>query len=169
MIIVGLDPGSQITGYAIVAVEGSRVRWIEGGTLRPPRGAPLPERLAVLHEGLREILARVTADAVVLEECFMGRFARAALVLGHARGALIVAASSAGLPIFEYAPRLIKMAATGVGSASKAQVQAMASHLVEGAPSNLTSDEADALAAAICHLHRVNSHVVVASVGGMGS
>ena len=165
MIIVGLDPGSNATGYAVVSADGLRARWIEGGTLRPKRGAPLSERLAVLHQGLRAILDRVAPDAVVLEECFMGRFARAALVLGHARGALIVAASTVGLPVFEYAPRLIKMSATGVGSASKSQVQTMVTHLVEGVPANLSSDEADALAAAICHIHRVDRPVGVAAVG----
>lgn len=154
MVIVGLDPGSLCTGYAVIATEGLRIRRLDGGTLKPPRGEKLSVRLWMLHEGLRDLLRRVNPDALAIEECFMGRHARAALVLGHARGALMVAAMSADVPLFEYAPRLVKMAATGVGGASKEQIQAMMPHLVEGVPERLSPDEADALAVAVCHAHR---------------
>ncbi len=155
MIILGLDPGSLKTGYALIERRGSRLRWLGGGLLRPPRGADLPSRLYVLHEGLGRVLGEWRPDAVAVEECFMGRHARAALVLGHARGALLAAVMREAIPLAQYAPRLVKMSATGVGGASKSQVKAMVKRLVEGAPAHLSDDEADALAVAVCHSHRV--------------
>jgi len=156
MIIVGLDPGSLRTGYAVVAATGSRLTWLDGGTWRPRAGEPLGQRLQLLHGALGELLARVQPDAVAMEACFMGRHARAALVLGHARGALMVAALARGVGLFEYAPRLVKLAVTGNGGASKEQVQTMVRRLVAGTPEDLGPDTADALAVAICHTHRAH-------------
>ncbi len=156
MIIVGLDPGSLRTGYAVVAAAGSRLTWLDGGTWRPRASDALGRRLQMLHGALAELLARAQPDAVAMEECFMGRHARAALVLGHARGALMVAALERGVGLFEYAPRLVKLAVTGAGGASKEQVQAMVVRLVGSAPSGLGPDAADALAVAICHAHRAH-------------
>jgi crossover junction endodeoxyribonuclease RuvC len=155
MRIIGIDPGSICTGYAVIDLAGSTAVWIDGGVIRPPRGAALPDRLLVLNETLGRVLNVTTPDALVMEECFMGRYAKAALVLGHARGALLVAALSRSIPVHEYAPRLIKQAVTGNGSASKAQVQTMIGHLVRGVPADITSDTADAVAAAMCHYHRL--------------
>ncbi len=154
MIILGIDPGSLCTGYGVVRVAGSRISYVEGGVLRPSRGLDLSARLTKLHDGLAEIIRRTQPDAAALEECFMGRYARAALVLGHARGALIVAAATARVPVHEYAPRLVKLAATGTGGASKEQIMAMIPRIVAGAPAKPGSDEADALAVAVCHAHR---------------
>ena len=153
MVIVGLDPGSLRTGYAVIATQGSRLQWLEGGTWRAPRGETLSRRLLVLHRALDDLLARARPDALAMEECFMGRHARAALVLGHARGALMTAALARGVCLFEYAPRLIKLAATGTGGASKVQVQAMVRRLVAGTPGELAEDAADALAVAIADAH----------------
>jgi crossover junction endodeoxyribonuclease RuvC len=167
MIIVGLDPGSLRTGYAVVAAEGSRLTWLDGGTWRPRAGEALGRRLQLLHSALGELLARVRPDAVAMEECFMGRHARAALVLGHARGALMVAALARDVELFEYAPRLVKLAVTGTGGASKEQVQAMVPRLAAGTPAGLGADAADALAVAICHAHRAPAarrHAVLGEV-----
>jgi crossover junction endodeoxyribonuclease RuvC len=153
--ILGLDPGSISTGFGLIVAEPGRMRWIAGGVIRPPRGLPLSERLWVLHAGLTQVLHAQRPDLVALEESFVGRHARSALVLGHARGALIVAALAQGVPVAEYAPRLVKLAVTGTGGASKEQVQIMVSRLLEGAPAGIGFDEADALAVAICHAHRL--------------
>lgn len=165
MVIIGLDPGSLRTGYAVIAVRGSRLQWLEGGTWRAPRGEALARRLLVFHRALDDLLARTRPDALAMEECFMGRHARAALVLGHARGALMTAAIARGVHLFEYAPRLIKLAATGTGGASKPQVQTMVRRLVAGTPDELAEDTADALAVAICHAHRAHAARCRAAVG----
>jgi crossover junction endodeoxyribonuclease RuvC len=155
MLVLGLDPGSLCTGYGLIAVEAGRLRWCASGVIRPPREQPLAQRLLALHTGLRAVLEERRPDVVALEESFVGRHARTALVLGHARGALIVASLGAGVPVAEYAPRLVKLAVTGVGGAAKEQVHAMVCRLLEGAPAKLTFDESDALAIAVCHAHRL--------------
>jgi crossover junction endodeoxyribonuclease RuvC len=165
MRILGLDPGSISTGYGLIVAEPGRLRWGASGVIRPARGLPLSERLLVLHTGLQRVLAAQQPDLVALEESFVGRHARSALVLGHARGALIVAALAHGVPVAEYAPRLVKLAVTGAGGASKEQVQIMVSRMLEGAPATFGFDEADALAVAICHAHRLRPgfHAVAAA------
>jgi crossover junction endodeoxyribonuclease RuvC len=164
MLILGLDPGSQCTGYGLIDAQPGRTRWCRGGRLRPRRGDDLPHRLLALSEGLRGVLQEIRPDAVALEQAFVGPHARPALVLGHARGALIVSVLAERIPLFEYAPRLVKLSVTGHGGATKAQVQTMVRHLLEGAPARLTPDEADALAVALCHVHRVASRLPVAPV-----
>ncbi|MFC1573465.1 crossover junction endodeoxyribonuclease RuvC [Candidatus Eisenbacteria bacterium] len=154
MVILGIDPGSRQTGYAVIVMSGGHLRRLDGGVLRPPRTDSLGPRLLALHDGISDVIRAVKPDAVAMEECFMGRFARAALVLGHARGALMMAVLTEGVPLFEYAPRLVKMAAAGTGAASKAQLQAMIPRLVQAVPKNISADEADALAVAVCHAHR---------------
>ena len=154
MLILGIDPGSIRTGYGFVSQERGRLHFRQCGLIRPPRGRALPERLYALHEGLRDLLRGLRPDLVAIEESFVGRHARSALVLGHARGALIVAALSEGVPLAEYAPRLIKLAVTGVGSASKEQMKTMVRRIAVGTPEQIGHDEADALAVAICHAHR---------------
>ncbi len=155
MLILGLDPGSRCTGYGLIVAQGQRLRWVEGGVWKLRGDNPLHVRLRILHGHLEGLLERVGPEAVAMEECFMGRHARAALVLGHARGALMVAAMASGASFHEYAPRLVKQAVTGAGGASKHQVQMMVRHLVAGTPATLSEDGADALAVAVCHAHRI--------------
>ena len=168
MRIIGIDPGSICTGYAVVDVNGSTSCWVTGGVIRPPRSGNLPGRLLVLNQTLGKILDETQPDALAIEECFMGRYAKAALVLGHARGSLMIAALTRGLSVAEYAPRLIKQAVTGTGSASKTQVQTMIGHIVRGVPTDITSDTADAVAIALCHHHRLLL-VTTAADSGMGA
>jgi crossover junction endodeoxyribonuclease RuvC len=157
MLILGLDPGSICTGYGLIDAVPGRARYCGSGRLRPRRGEDLPHRLLCLNRALRDLLGELRPEAVALEEAFVGQHARPALVLGHARGALILCVLEAGLPLFEYAPRLVKLAATGAGGADKSQVQTMVRHLLEGVPDRLSPDEADALAVALCHAHRAPS------------
>jgi len=165
MLILGLDPGSVCTGYGLIDASLSRLVWRASGMLRPPRGRPLPERLHYLHAGLQRILDDVHPQAVALEESFVGEHSRSALVLGQARGALIVAVMAAGLPLFEYAPRLVKLAVTGAGGAGKEQVRTMIDRLLEGVPRGLPLDVTDALALAVCHAHRCAEPCGVARTG----
>jgi crossover junction endodeoxyribonuclease RuvC len=153
MRVLGIDPGSQATGYGIVERHGQRVVHVAHGTLRPPRGAALAERLAALQAGLARAIATHAPDVAAVERVFAGRSLRSALVLGHARGAALAAAAAAGLPVLEYAPSEIKQAVAGTGAAEKRQVQAMVRRLLDLADAPAV-DAADALAAALCHAHR---------------
>jgi crossover junction endodeoxyribonuclease RuvC len=147
MRILGIDPGSVATGYGVVERRGARVAHVAHGTLRPPRGAALPERLAFLHREVARLVADHRPALVGVERVFAGRGARSALVLGQARGAVL--AALAGVAIRELAPQHVKLAVTGTGAAEKSQVQGMVKRLLALAELP-PRDAADALAAAIC-------------------
>jgi crossover junction endodeoxyribonuclease RuvC len=149
MRILGIDPGSVATGYGVVERRGAGAVHVAHGTLRPPRSAALPARLAFLHAEVARLVARLRPDAVAVEQVFAGRNALSALVLGQARGAVLAALASAGVPIREVPPQHVKLAATGTGAAEKAQVQAMVRRLL-ALPETPQRDAADALAAALC-------------------
>jgi crossover junction endodeoxyribonuclease RuvC len=151
--ILGIDPGSLVTGYGVVERCGAEVRHVAHGTLRPPRAAALAARLAAVHEGVRQVIAAHRPDRVVVEQVFVASNARAALVLGQARGVALAAAAAAGLGVEELSPQEVKRAVAGHGAAQKAQVQRMVQRLLalRSAPAQ---DAADALAAAICRAHQ---------------
>jgi crossover junction endodeoxyribonuclease RuvC len=151
VIVLGIDPGSRRCGYGVVAREGTRLVVLASGVL-VPGDRPVPERLAHILDGLGELIARVQPAEVSVEHVFCGASARSALVLGEARGVALAAAARAGLPIFEYAPTEVKLAFTGSGRATKDQMIRSARMLLGAAPR--LSDEADALALAVCHLAR---------------
>lgn len=153
MIALGIDPGSRRCGYGVVARVGSRLSVVESGVLAPGNGRPLCERLGEILGGLEAVIARAAPAEVAVESAFFGLSARSALVLGQARGVALAAAARAGLPVFEYAPAEVKRAFAGNGRAEKEQMVQMARTLL-GVAAEL-SDEADALAIAVCHLaHR---------------
>ncbi len=149
MIVLGIDPGSRRCGYGVVERRGGRLVRLASGVLEPGRLAT-PERLGSLLEGLTSLLARVQVDAVAVESAFCGRSPRSALALGQARGVVLAAASRAGVPIHEYAPAEVKRAFAGHGRAEKGQMVRMA-HTLFGVEAR-RSDEADALAIAVCYL-----------------
>ena len=150
--ILGIDPGSTVTGFGVLERAGARVQHVAHGTVRQARNASLAERLARLQAALAGLIATHRPDVAVVERVFVAASPRAALVLGHARGVALAAIGSAGLPLHEYAPSQIKRAVTGSGSADKRQVQAMVQHLLAlAAPPPF--DAADALAAALYHGH----------------
>ena len=152
MRVLGIDPGSNVTGYGVVARDEGLVEPVSHGALRLTRSRALADRLAQLHAGLSEVIRRHAPDVAVVERAFVAANPRAALVLGHARGVVLAAAASAGLPVVEYSATEIKRAVTGSGRAQKRQVQTMVARLLalEGLPQ---SDAADALAAALCHAY----------------
>jgi crossover junction endodeoxyribonuclease RuvC len=150
--ILGIDPGSTVTGFGVLERAGARVSHIAHGTVRHPRHACLAKRLATLQAALMELIATHRPDVAVIERVFVAASPRAALVLGHARGVALAAVGAAGLPLHEYAPSQIKLAVTGSGAADKRQVQAMVQRLLAlAAPPPF--DAADALAAALYHGH----------------
>ena len=153
MRVMGLDPGSRRTGFGVVERQGNRLRCVEHGCVAPPAGMPLPQRLHHIASEVGRVMDRLAPDAVVVEEAFFRENVRSALVLGHVRGALLVAAVQRGLEVAEYSPREIKLGVTGNGGAAKEQVAAMVCRLLNlAAPPG--ADAADALAGALCHLNR---------------
>jgi len=153
MRIFGIDPGSERTGYGSVESDGRRHRLCACGALAPPAGASFADRLRFIHDGLVRLLAEQRPDCVAIENIFHAKNVRSALRLGHARGAALVAASAAGVPIAEYTPAEIKRAVVGFGRAEKAQVGQMVKLLLALDAPPSPHDAADALAIAICHIH----------------
>jgi len=145
-----VDPGSVVAGWGLVSQTGNKVTLIASGLLRPGKGQELPLRLHHLHRELCGVLDEHKPDSVAVEAVFGARHARSALVLGHARGVLLLAAAQRELPIYEYAPAAVKKAVTGSGRADKEQVRKMV-QLLLGAQLDGPSDRSDALAVAICH------------------
>jgi crossover junction endodeoxyribonuclease RuvC len=158
--IFGIDPGSERTGYGCIESNGSRHRLVICGFLSGPARATLPEKLNAIHAGLRELLLRHRPECVAVEDIFYARNVRSALRLGHARGVVLLAASQANLPIWEYTPAEIKRAVVGYGRAEKVQVQAMVKLLLGLEQPPKPHDAADALAVAICHLHTGTGAIV---------
>jgi len=149
MRILGIDPGSQATGYGVIEREGSQLRHVAHGTLRP-RGASPELRLQHLYRMVCEVAGHHEPDAVAVERVFVAQSPRSALVLGQARGVVLAALGSHALPVVEYAPSEVKQAVTGSGRADKRQVALMVRRLL--ALAQLPEpDAADALAAAIGH------------------
>jgi crossover junction endodeoxyribonuclease RuvC len=149
--ILGLDPGSQRTGYAIVETQAGRIAYIVSGAIRT-RGESLTERLQEIFVGVESLTGEFRPDEVAIERVFMNRNADSALKLGQARGAALSATFAVRPRVFEYAPREVKLAVVGTGGAQKEQVQLMVKRLLNIA-GPLTEDAADALAIALCHAH----------------
>lgn len=150
--IIGIDPGLRRVGWGIVASEGSRLSYVASGVITPCHDGALAERLSEIFRGLTGAIATHAPREAAIEETFVNSNPRAALKLGQARGAALLAAGLAGLPVAEYTPNAIKKAVSGTGHAAKDQVGLMIRHLLPKARFEGT-DEADALAAAICHAH----------------
>ena len=166
MIVLGVDPGTAATGYGVVDRDpGGALRLIECGVVRPRPGAPLPDRLDTIFEALTELIGRHRPDVVAVETVFVQRNVRSALVLGHARGVILLAAARAGLPVAEYPPAIIKKAVTGAGAAGKSQVQLMVAHILRLRTPPAPSDAADGVAVALTHAMRAGRVLRPAAVG----
>jgi len=152
--VLGLDPGSRRTGFGVAERDGNAFRSLAHGVVAPPARLDLAHRLHAIATRAGEVMEEWKPDAVVVEEAFYHESVRSTLVLGHVRGALLVAAVARGLAIAEYSPREIKLSVTGSGGASKDQVAFMVRRLL-GVKGALPPDASDALAAAVCHLQRV--------------
>lgn len=154
--ILGIDPGSRLTGFGVVDFDGDKALYVASGTVKSIDGA-FADRLRQIFESIGSIVGEYRPDVVSIESVFMHKNAGSALKLGHARSAALCATFEHGCEVYEYAPREIKLAVVGTGAASKAQVQHMIVSILEldGAPAE---DAADALAAAICHGHQRRIH-----------
>jgi crossover junction endodeoxyribonuclease RuvC len=150
MRILGIDPGSAVTGYGVVERRAGKIVHVAHGTLRPPANAPLASRLDHLHRTIGEVIARHAPDCAAIEEVFVAASPRSALVLGQARGAILAALAAGGLVVSEYTPARIKRSVTGNGRATKQQMKLMVKRLLDLQRSP-AADAADALAAAISH------------------
>jgi crossover junction endodeoxyribonuclease RuvC len=163
VIIFGIDPGSERTGYGCIETDGRRHRLLVCGSLSAPGSSSFPDRLRHIHEGLARLLAEQRPDCVAIENIFHAKNVRSALRLGHARGVALLAAAAAGVPIAEYTPAEIKRAVVGFGRAEKPQVGAMVKLLLALDAVPTPHDAADALAIAICHIHSSTSRVADAA------
>lgn len=148
--ILGVDPGLQRCGWGVIVADGPRLSFTAAGVITPNPKAAMGERLLAIVEGLEAVIAEHQPHTAAVEETYVNANPRAALALGQARGAAMIAPARAGLTIGEYPPATIKKALVGTGAADKAQIQFMVKRLLPTAGA-LTPDAADALAAAICH------------------
>jgi len=161
-LILGVDPGSRLTGFGVISVVGARCDYVTSGCIRVG-DAEFPERLKRIFDGISTIIREHNPQQMVIEQVFMAKNASSALKLGQARGAAIVAGVTNGLPVSEYSARQIKQSVVGTGAAQKAQVQHMVMTLLtlSALPQE---DAADALAAALCHAHTQRGLVSLSGV-----
>lgn len=150
-IILGIDPGSRITGYGVIREDNQRLSYIDSGCIRSAQGE-LSDRLLQIYDGICELMQHFVPDEVAIEEVFMHKNPSSALKLGHARGVAMVAAASHRIKVSEYSAREVKQSLVGYGAAEKEQVKHMVVSLLRLSASPQT-DAADALAIAICHSH----------------
>lgn len=152
-IILGIDPGTRITGYGVIKARASRYEPLDFGCIRPPVNEELPARYLALFNGVEKLLERYSPNAVAVETQFVYKNVQSAIKLGMARGVVMLAAARREIPVFEYTPKKAKLAVVGHGSASKEQVQRMIQLLLKLPNAPEPEDAADALALALCHAH----------------
>ncbi|MFP6806581.1 MAG: crossover junction endodeoxyribonuclease RuvC [Pseudomonadales bacterium] len=155
-LILGIDPGSRVTGYGIINAVGSRQEYVSSGCIRTTDKTSLAEKLDEIFSGITQIINEFIPAEMAIEKIFMAKSAESALKLGHARGVAMVACVNQGLPVYEYEARKVKQAVVGTGAATKEQVQHMVQTLLK-LPGKPQSDAADALAIAICHINTQQS------------
>lgn len=150
MRVLGIDPGTAVTGYGVVTSDGRTTTLVECGVIRTTPKDPLPSRLHNIYDGVQELITRHRPDAIAVESVFYARNVRTTIVLGHARGVILLAGQQAGLVIHEFPPAEIKKAITGTGAATKQQVQFMVAKLLRLKTPPQPADAADGVAAALC-------------------
>jgi len=153
MIVLGVDPGSHATGFGVIATTPS-MRLLASGVIRPDRADPLAKRLLTIYEDIMSVLEEYQPMEMAVESVFNARNARSSLILGHARGVVLLAGAREGLLVAEYAPREIKKALTGNGAATKEQLRFMVTRCLGLKGSVPALDESDALAVALSHASR---------------
>jgi crossover junction endodeoxyribonuclease RuvC len=168
LIILGVDPGSIVTGYGLIRSNEQENVILECGTIKTDSKKPLPEKLKEIFEGLSRIIAQEHPDELAIEETFYSKNAKSALVMGQARGAAILAAACAGLRIAEYSPKEVKSSVVGQGSASKLQVQFMVKNILKLKELPQPLDAADALAIALCHAQKMRFKSILSTRESIG-
>ena len=165
MLVLGVDPGTAITGYGLVREEEGGLTLVDYGVITTPAGQPLPERLQTIYSGLVDVAGKHQPQQAAVEELFFSRNVRTALSVGHARGVALLALVDAGLAIYEYKPLEIKQAITGYGGADKQQVQEMVRLLLNLDQVPQPDDAADAVAVAVCHIHSARMTALIEDAG----
>jgi len=156
MRVLGIDPGLQVTGYGLLETKGLRVRVVEAGVVRSDERLPLAERIRKIYNAVRGVVRELGPDVIVVEELYSHyRHPVTAILMGHARGVMFLAAADAGVPVVSYGATRVKKALTGGGRASKEQVQRMVQSTLRLAKLPEPADVADALAVALCHANVV--------------
>lgn len=153
MIVLGVDPGSRITGFGVIRVAGNHLQHVASGAIRLDKNEPIESRLLALMMELDGLIQTHQPDVLTVEKVFHGVNFRSTLILGYVRGVVMLTATKNGVPVTEYAATQVKMAVTGYGRAEKAQVQEMVRILLALPIVPKPHDVADALALAICHAH----------------
>ncbi len=152
MVFLGVDPGSSRTGFGLVAIQAGRLIHVAHGVIRAGNGPSLPHRLQQIHHGMEAVIQSHRPAAVAVESIFHAKNPRSSLIMGEARGVILLAAIQGGVEIYEYTPLQVKIAVTGYGHAGKEQIRAMVRRLL-GVREVPPVDASDALAVAICHAH----------------
>lgn len=150
MLILGIDPGSHITGYGVIDKKGNYLRHIIHGEVKPRKDSLLSTVLSSIYQRLSEVIVENSPQAIALENIFYGKNVRSLIKQAHVRGVIIFAGADKGIPVFEYSPLEVKKAVVGYGRAEKRQVQIMVKAILK-LPALPPADAADALAVAICH------------------
>ena len=161
MLVLGIDPGTAITGYGLVREEEEGLALVGCGVITTPANQPLPQRLQAIYHGLTAIIGEHRPDQVAVEELFFSRNVRTALSVGQARGVVLLAAAEAGLPLYEYKPLEVKQTVAGYGGADKRQVQEMVRLLLDLEQVPEPDDAADAVAVAVCHIHSARMRALI--------
>lgn len=160
-VILGIDPGSRVTGYGVIYSHGNQLEYIDSGCIRTEGAEDLAARLNIIYEGIEAVIRLHCPVVAGVEQVFMARNADSALKLGQARGAAIVACTTQKIPVHEYSARQVKQAVVGTGAAQKAQMQAMICHILKLSKTP-QQDAADALGVAVCHAHMEKSLIKMA-------
>jgi len=157
MIVLGIDPGLRVTGYGIVETQANGPKLVEAGVIRSTSSLPLERRLDELFSGVDELVREFRPDALSVEELYSHyNHPKTAVIMGHARGVLFLAAGMANVPVFSYSATRIKKSLTGAGRASKEQVASMIARTFNCSELDVAADVTDAVAAALCHLNVVS-------------
>ena len=165
MLVLGIDPGTAITGFGLVREAGAGLALVDYGVITTPSGQPLPQRLQTIYQGLGSVIRQHQPETAAVEELFFSRNVRTALSVGHARGVALLALADAGLRVFEYKPLEVKQAIAGYGGADKQQVQEMVRMLLSLDQIPQPDDAADAVAVAICHVHAARMSALLEDAG----
>jgi crossover junction endodeoxyribonuclease RuvC len=157
MIILGIDPGTNVTGYGIIKYEKNVFSKIDSGIIKLPSTEPIPFRLKMIYQGICKVIKKYPPDELAIETAFYGKNVQSAMKIGYARGVAILAAVLNNIPTSEYSPREVKKAVVGRGAATKEQVSYMIKSLLSIDEEDMKIDESDALAISICHAIRMKS------------
>ena len=152
--VIGVDPGLTITGFGILDYKGGQIRTVAFGTIKPPAKESLPNRLEYLNSHMTELLEKFEPNAFAIEDTFFSQNLKSALLLGQARGVLLLAAASKGIPSMDYAPRKVKQSVVGNGAADKTQVQYMVQQILKMDEPPKPLDVSDAFAIGLCHINQ---------------